>query len=237
LFNVIKNEKEYWLVDQVKIEGKSVEDYKAEFAKLLSEYEKDNINYLSLLMEERFEAWLLDNGFRKISVIHEYIKGLGEEEYHKSNLSFRSLAERRMEDSEFAQLYELCRSGTANKNIPQPIEQVMASISKELGDDWRNNCFYFLKDNEVIGISIPHIEMGTIDEGRMFYFGIVPNWRGKGLGAEIHKITLELMRKLNANYYVGSTDESNGHMIKIFEKNGCKLRNKKGIYRIDKRLT
>lgn len=234
LFNVIKNEKSYWLVDQVIIEGKSVENYKAEFAKLLSEYEKNNIDYLSLLMEERYESWLLNNGFRKISVIHEYIKELGEEEYYESNLTFHSLSERIIEDSEFARLYELCRSGTANKNIPQPIEQVMATISNELGDDWRNNCFYFLKDNELIGISIPHIEMGTKDEGRMFYFGIVPKWRGKGLGAEIHRITLELMKKINANYYVGSTDESNGHMIKIFEKNGCKLRNKKGIYRIDK---
>ncbi|WP_391118411.1 GNAT family N-acetyltransferase [Psychrobacillus sp. L3] len=234
LFNIIKNQQAYWLVDQIKIKDKTDTAYYAELTKLLSEYKESNIEYLSLLMEEKFEGWLLVNGFRKLSVIHEYIKELGEEEYHENNLTFHALSEGSMTDSEFARTYELCRSGTANKNIPQPIEQVMASISNELGDDWRNNCIYFLKDHELIGISIPHIEMGTIDEGRMFYFGIVPKWRGKGLGVEIHKITLKLMKKMNANYYVGSTDESNRHMIKIFEKNGCELRDKKGIYRIDK---
>ena len=30
---MIKNEKEYWLVDQVKVEGKSIEDYKEAFTR------------------------------------------------------------------------------------------------------------------------------------------------------------------------------------------------------------
>ena len=56
LFNLIKNEKAYWLVDQVKIEDKSEEDYKEELVKLLREYEENHIEYLSLLMEEKFES-------------------------------------------------------------------------------------------------------------------------------------------------------------------------------------
>ena len=147
---------------------------------------------------------------------------------------FHSLAEGLMSDKDFVDAYELCRTGTANKNIPQPIEQVMASISSELGTNWRSNCYSFFRENELVGISIPHIEMGTKEEGRMFYFGIAPSMRGKGFGAEIHKITLTLMKKMNATYYVGSTDESNEHMVQIFKKNGCILRDKKGIYRIEK---
>ena len=177
---------------------------------------------------------LIANGFRKISVIHEYDKKLVEEEPKESELTFHTLSEGLMTDNEYAQVYERCRTGTANKNIPQPIEQVMASISNELGNSWRNNCYYFLKENELVGISIPHIEMGTVDEGRMFYFGIVPEKRGQGLGVAIHKLALEKIKKMNASHYVGSTDESNEQMIKIFQKNGCKLRNKKGIYRIGK---
>ena len=42
------------------------------------------------------------------------------------------------------------------------------------------------------------------------------------------------MKKFQASYYVGSTDESNEYMIKTFKKNGCILRDKKGIYRIGK---
>ena len=43
------------------------------------------------------------------------------------------------------------------------------------------------------GISIPHIEQGTTDEGRMFYFGVVPEHGGKGYGKLFHTITLELL--------------------------------------------
>ena len=134
-----------------------------------------------------------------------------------------------MTDIEFAGAYELCRTGTANKNIPQPIVQVMASISSELGTNWRSNCYSFFHENELVGISIPHIEMGTKEEGRMFYFGIVPSMRGKGFGAEMHMTTLPIMKKMGATYYVGSTDESNEHMVQIFKKNGCILRDKKEI--------
>lgn len=233
LYSVIKNEA-FWLVDQVYIEGIAEEEYKMEFDQLLSEYSDGDKAYLSLLMEEAYEDWLFAKGFRKISVIHEYKKVLGGEEEGHSDISYHSLAEGLMADSEFAQLYETCRSGSANKNIPQPIERVMHSLRDELGEGWRNNCFYFTQAGEVLGISIPHIERGTKDEGRIFYFGIVPDMRGKGLGTKIHKITLELMLKMNIKYYVGSTDESNAYMLNIFKRNGCQLKNKKGIYRIGK---
>lgn len=234
LFNLIKNEKAYWLVDQVKVEGKSKEDYQEAFTNILKAYEEEQIGYLSLLMDEVLESWLLSKGFRKISSIVEYTKQLEEEVIRESDLKFYSLAEGVMTDAEFAEAYELCRSGTANKNIPQPIEQVMVSIANELGDEWRSNCYSFFHGNELVGISIPHIEMGTKEEGRMFYFGIVPSMRGKGFGAKVHRATLPLMKKIGATYYVGSTDESNEHMVQIFKKNGCVLRDKKGIYRIEK---
>ena len=34
LFNLIKNEQAYWLVDQVKIEGKTIGDYKEAFVEI-----------------------------------------------------------------------------------------------------------------------------------------------------------------------------------------------------------
>ena len=104
LYNTIKN-KAYWLVDQINIEGKSEEDYKVEFTKLLKEYEEQKIEYLSLLMEEHFENWLLSKGFRKISVIHEYTKSLEEEQLIESELKFHALSEGLMTDKEFADAY------------------------------------------------------------------------------------------------------------------------------------
>ncbi len=42
-------------------------------------------------------------------------------------------------------------------------------------------CFY--DKNEPIGMSIPHIETGTESEGRLFYFGVMPYYRGKGIAS------------------------------------------------------
>ncbi|MBC9721937.1 MAG: GNAT family N-acetyltransferase [Lactobacillus sp.] len=107
-------------------------------------------------------------------------------------------------------------------------------LLNELGPNWRSRCHIFYKDEEPLGISIPHIEDGTTEEGRLFYFGVTPPHRGKGYGRLLHLHSLELLKDIHASYYVGSTDEHNDYMIRIFKANGCLLRDKKGIYRIDK---
>ncbi|AQQ55212.1 hypothetical protein B0X71_18225 [Planococcus lenghuensis] len=184
-------------------------------------------------MDEAYKDWLLGLGFRKISAIVEYTKELEGSADREPGITAESLAESILTDSEFAVLYDRCRSGSANKNNLFSIEQIMESLSSELGADWRVHCFIFRENGQAVGISIPHIEQGTADEGRLFYFGVVPEERGKGYGAILHRLSLGLMReRFNAIVYVGSTDESNRHMIRIFERNGCRLRDKKGIYRI-----
>ena len=60
--------------------------------------------------------------------------------------------------------------------------QIMDSIALELGTNWRDQCFIFSQNGRNYGISIPHIEQGTNEEGRMFYFGVVPEQREKGYG-------------------------------------------------------
>ncbi|WP_233522734.1 hypothetical protein [Peribacillus glennii] len=45
-----------------------------------------------------------------------------------------------------------------------------------------------------MGIAIPHIEPGTDSEGRLFYFGLMPEERGKGKSAEIHMDCLMLLK-------------------------------------------
>ncbi|WP_226683011.1 GNAT family N-acetyltransferase [Sutcliffiella horikoshii] len=232
LFNVIKNKQEYWLVDQIKKEEGSTESYIHELAAILENWERLEIGYLSLLMDEQFESWLLERKFSKISSIVEYTRDLKELQSTENQIVPHSLAEGLMDDQKYAELYELCRSVSANKNTKQPISQVMSSLENELGQEWRKHCYYFLKDGAFAGISIPHIEMGTKDEGRLFYFGVVPALRGQGIGANIHLISMHLLKHFHATYYVGSTDVNNANMIKIFEKNGCELRDKKGIYKI-----
>ncbi|WP_158530721.1 GNAT family N-acetyltransferase [Pantoea sp. 3_1284] len=170
----------------------------------------------------------------KISTIVEYTRSLDETFSSASVITVEPLFDGDMADSDFAELYELCRSGSANKNKLFTIKQVMDSLENELGLEWRASCFIFRKSGEPIGLSIPIIEQGTVDEGRLFYFGIVPEYRGEGYGAAFHRISLNLLREIGATTYVGSTDEANQHMIRIFERNGCLLRDRKGIYRIDR---
>ncbi|WP_010191925.1 GNAT family N-acetyltransferase [Bacillus sp. m3-13] len=232
LFNIIKNKQEYWLVDQIKKEDISTELYIRELTDILGNWSRLEIGYLSLLMDEQYENWLLEKKFDKISSIIEYTRDLKEMQETDNQIKCHALAEGVIKDHEYTKLYELCRSGSANKNTKQPIAQVMSSLENELGPEWRKHCYYFLKDGAFAGISIPHIEIGTEDEGRLFYFGVVPELRRQGIGAQIHRVSMELLKKFQATYYVGSTDVNNANMIKIFEKNGCELRDRKGIYKI-----
>ena len=234
LFNTIKQSPDYWLIDQVKKERITELDYTEEFAHLLDEWRQERIGYLSLLMDEIHDGWLLEQGFRKVSAIVEYTRLLDETFILEPAITAETLAESRMNDASFADFYESCRSGTANKNNLFTIEQVLESFENELGPEWRTYCYLFRKYEEPIGLSIPHIEQGTLDEGRLFYFGVVPEQRGQGYGAVLHRLSLGLLKNLGAATYVGSTDENNRHMMRIFEKNGCHLRDKKGIYRIDR---
>ncbi|HSO57669.1 MAG TPA: GNAT family N-acetyltransferase, partial [Paenisporosarcina sp.] len=233
LYSVIKKDHEYWLVDQVKQEEVANTRYVQKFENLLEEWRESHCKYLSLLMDQKNEAWLLGQGFHKVSSIVEYTCLLNSDFKGEAGIEIESLSQSGMDDADFAKLYERCRSGSANKNNLFTMKQIMESLENELGNNWRSNCNIFKKDGQPIGISIPVIENGTDDEGRLFYFGVVPEKRGKGFGTTFHRLSLGLLKNMNATYYVGSTDENNVHMFHIFERNGCELRDKKGIYRIN----
>ncbi|MER2260764.1 MAG: GNAT family N-acetyltransferase [Psychrobacillus sp.] len=232
-FSVIKKDQEYWLADQVKM-SQSKEECWEELENLLEDWKNQKVNYLSLLMDEEYEKQLLKEGFHKVSSIVEYTRTLEEHFTLDNSILVHPLSANLMTDEEFAKLYDQCRSGSANKNNLFSIEQIMDAFLNELGPNWRNHCHVFYKEGEPLGISIPHIENGTTEEGRLFYFGVVPDYRGKGFGKLFHLYSLELLKNMHATYYVGSTDENNEYMIRIFEANSCLLRDKKGIYRIDK---
>lgn len=232
-FSVIKKDQEYWLADQIKM-SQSKEKYWAELKNLLEDWKKHQVNYLSLLMDEEYENQLLNEGFHKVSSIVEYTRTLDESFILDNSIVVEPLSDSLMTDEKFAELYDQCRSGSANKNNLFSIEQIMEAFLNELGPNWRNHCHIFFREGEPLGVSIPHIEHGTTEEGRLFYFGVTPQHRGKGLGKLFHLYSLELLKNMNATCYVGSTDVNNVYMIRIFQANGCLLRDKKGIYRIDK---
>lgn len=80
----------------------------------------------------------------------------------------------------------------------------------------------YMLNNEPVGVVFPHIEPDTNQEGRLFWIGIHPAYKGKGLGRGLHTIGLyRLQHDFQAKSYLGATQIENAPMRKIMEANGC----------------
>lgn len=232
MFEIIQKPGEYMLADQKKDPTYTTEQYEVALAELVDSWKKGDTTYLSLLMDVEFEKQLFSYGFRLISNIVEHERVLTDV-IEATNQNWFTLEASEFSDEEFAEFYEACRSGSANKNNLFSIEQIMESLHTELGSGWRSLAMLFLEDEEVIGLAIPHIEAGTLSEGRLFYFGMMPKWRNKGKATACHREALRFLQQLQATTYVGSTDTANTGMIRVMMNNGAFERDRKGIYRLD----
>lgn len=233
MFEVITKPGEYTLADQKKQLGTTYEETVRALETLVADWQKGDTPYLSLLIDPEFDEYLGNLGFHHVSTIVEHESGLEELEGIPSH-TYKTLADSKYTDAEFAAIYGECRSGSANKNNLFTIEQIMESLELELGDGWRSLAMLFLEGDVVIGLAIPHIEAGTEDEGRLFYFGIMPTWRSRGKATPCHGEALRFLQKLGAKRYIGSTDVANQAMIRVMNNNGALERDRKGIYRVDR---
>lgn len=58
---------------------------------------------------------------------------------------------------------------------------------------------------------------------RLSYMGLLPSYRGQGLGKWIHRHGFEMMRSQSGQIYHGGTLTHNFPMRKLFESHGCKV--------------
>jgi RimJ/RimL family protein N-acetyltransferase len=72
------------------------------------------------------------------------------------------------------------------------------------------------------GVVLPQRFPGPRNEGTLFYVGVLPEERGKGLGRALHAAGLGFLASAGVSRYIGSTDDRNEPMIRIFEANGCR---------------
>jgi ribosomal-protein-alanine N-acetyltransferase len=56
---------------------------------------------------------------------------------------------------------------------------------------------------------------------RITYMGVLKKFRGKGLGAQVHRHGFTMIRELGGTLYHGGTSSENSSMIRLFEKNNC----------------
>lgn len=76
-------------------------------------------------------------------------------------------------------------------------------------------------DDEPVGVVLPTPYPEAPDEGTLSYVGVLPAFRGRGLGSGLHASGLRLLADAGCRVYRGSTDERNTAMARVFERNDC----------------
>ncbi|QTM98798.1 hypothetical protein ERJ70_05495 [Sediminibacillus dalangtanensis] len=148
----------------------------------------------------------------------------------QSAWTIRSLHELNQKD--FLKVWEKVISGSLNASSILSMEKQMDSVKAELGSRYKDSCLVAFEEKKPIGILMPHIEPGTELEGRLFYFGLVPDERNKRQSRGLHLHALaRLKHDFHAAVYVGSTSINNLPMRKVFEQNGCQWLGKKLVYK------
>lgn len=134
--------------------------------------------------------------------------------------------------AEFKRVWEASMEESLNAPSSLNINEHMRSVEMELGPNYKSSCIIAYENGAPIGVMIPHIEPGTSDEGRIFYFGIIPSERGKGKSKILHQQSLEILEKVfNASYYIGSTGHNNLPMLKTFRNNGCTVIERNKVFK------
>ncbi|NEZ00271.1 GNAT family N-acetyltransferase [Heyndrickxia shackletonii] len=207
-------------------------DFKEKISHLVEAGEVNKLHYISVLIQKSnhdYMSILVNNGFQYRSSILEYTKELGSVDEYPPPFQWKSLKDV-LSEEEFKNIWERCMLFSDNKPSTLSMNQHLDSVKTELGDNWRNSCRVFINEENPIAVVIPHIEPGTTDEGRLFYFGIIPEERGKGLGSILHKQSLRFLKEIGATYYVGGTHSTNIKMQHIFKSNGCRLKSEMESY-------
>lgn len=190
---------------------------------VLNEKEDLNNEYLDLLKEY---------GFQKQETQYFYKRDLSSLKVHgqKESVEIKSMEQTTVDL--FKKVWQEATIGSLNDTSARSIEREFEGMKSELGPNYTKSCLIAFYGKNPIGVTMPHIEPGTINEGRLFYFGLVPKYRNKGWGAALHNLSLYLLKKIGASYYIGTTGHKNIPMQRIFQVNGCQMFGWKVTYRL-----
>jgi hypothetical protein len=134
-------------------------------------------------------------------------------------------------EKEFAHIWMKSMEGSLNAPSCLTMTEHMKSVAVELGDSYKDSCIAIYEGDYPIGVIMPHIEPGTVDEGRLFYFGLIPDERSKGKSKILHKLALNLLAsEFHAKKYIGGTSKNNAPMIRTFLANGCEVKDVNRVF-------
>lgn len=192
----------------------------------------DNITILvHSKFPEQVEKILRQRGFYLHDETLFVHKDLQQEELiGDSNLTFSSL--HHVSTDIFKEAWGEVMSGSLNAPSTLHMNEQMMAVKKELGEAYKQSCLIASENGNTIGVVMPHIEPGTTNEGRLFYFGLVPSERGKGKSRKLHQSALSMLqRDFKARYYIGSTSVHNKPMVNTFVSNGCEITESYKVYK------
>lgn len=185
----------------------------------------NEVNHVSIMLDRFFTSGsqLLkkNNYFLQATTIEFYKKFQLEKmvvDYNPS-ITYELVEESRIDS--FLSMWELCTKGSLNSPSKHSIRTQYEAMKKEIGKQYSTSCYRVYWGEKPLGMVIPIIEPGTNTEGRLFYMGILPEHRGKGLGTLLHQLGLALLQEKGATYYIGSTGIENKPMQQIFRNNNC----------------
>ncbi|GGN59112.1 GNAT family N-acetyltransferase [Oceanobacillus indicireducens] len=113
-------------------------------------------------------------------------------------------------------------------------EKFLRSMKTELPSQVERMFTIYKVKDEPVGVVFPHLEPNKDREGRIFWIGIHPKFRGKGLGKNLHLIGLYRLRNdFKAKSYLGATEINNYPMKKIMLSNGC-VENKNTVISLER---
>jgi GNAT superfamily N-acetyltransferase len=190
---------------------------------VLNEKEDLNSEYLDLLREF---------GFQKEEQQYFYKRDLSslEVQGQKESIEIKSMGQ--TSTDLFKKVWQEATIGSLNDTSARSIEKEFEGMKSELGPDYTKSCLIAFYGKNPIGVTMPHIEPGTTNEGRLFYFGLVPKYRNKGWGAALHKLSIYLLKEMGATYYIGATGHKNLPMQRLFQVNSCQMFERKVTYRL-----
>jgi hypothetical protein len=199
-----------------------------EVKRLADELVKDpnlqHVDHLTLLVHSELKAevghQLAYRGFSLHDEVYFVRCDLEQKRNDRGPFLLKSLGE--VEEDTFKETWRRSMEGSLNAPQSLDMDEQMRTVEKELGPTYKDTCLIAYEGAEPIGVIMPHIEPGTDDEGRIFYFGLIPEARGRKKSVLLYNQGLAVLKtRFHASYSVGATSIHNTPMLKVFEKTGC----------------
>lgn len=201
---------------------------------LLADPQVQSVDHLTLLIDsecsETVDRYLVNHHFTLLE--EQVFVRCDLSSMRRPHQPFTLKSLRHVSHQRFKEVWERSMKNSLNASSYLNMDEQMKSVEKELGPTYVDTCNIAFEGDEAIGVVMPHIEPGTKKEGRIFYFGLVQEARGKGKSSSLYKQGLYILKeRFGADYSVGATSVNNEPMLKVFENNQCEVKERVKVYK------